>query len=113
MGRVEKVARAMCVAGGYSPDEIMPNDGPRWRYYVPGTEAAIAKIEGETWEHTKTGQKYLIIGSCLNVITDHSEVLYSPLYTSDFQFFTRQLRGDSKSWMSKNDDGTPRFKRIS
>lgn len=44
MDRVERVARAMCVAGGYDPDEIMPNDGPRWRYYADGAAAAIAAL---------------------------------------------------------------------
>ena len=43
---VETVARALCVAGhsGFSPDEIMPNDGPRWRYYEPSARAAIAAM---------------------------------------------------------------------
>jgi uncharacterized coiled-coil protein SlyX len=43
---VERVARALCVAGhsGFNPDEIMPNDGPRWRYYEPSARAAIAAM---------------------------------------------------------------------
>jgi len=41
----EQVARAMCVAGGFDPDEIMPNDGPRWRYYLPSTDAALAVMQ--------------------------------------------------------------------
>lgn len=36
----ETVARAACAQGGFDPDEMMPNDGPRWRYYVPGAQAA-------------------------------------------------------------------------
>lgn len=39
---VEKVARAMCVANHGDPDEDMPNDGPRWKYWVPNARAAIA-----------------------------------------------------------------------
>lgn len=39
---IEAVACSMCIAGGFDPDEMMPNDGPRWRYYVPGAQAAIA-----------------------------------------------------------------------
>lgn len=40
----EGLARAMCLSGGYDPDERMPNDGPRWRYYVPGADAALAYL---------------------------------------------------------------------
>lgn len=39
---VELAARAMCAEGGFDPDEIMPNDGLRWKYYVPGAQAALA-----------------------------------------------------------------------
>lgn len=39
--QVEAAARAMCVEGGFDPDEIMANDGPRWRYYAPGAVAAL------------------------------------------------------------------------
>ncbi len=38
--RIEAMARAMCADGGFDPEEPMPNDGPRWRYYVPGATAA-------------------------------------------------------------------------
>jgi len=38
---IEAAARAMCLEGGFDPNEIMANDGPRWRYYVPGARAAI------------------------------------------------------------------------
>jgi hypothetical protein len=34
------MARAMCADGGFDPEEPMPDDGPRWRYYVPGATAA-------------------------------------------------------------------------
>lgn len=42
---IEVMARAECVEGGYDPDERMPNDGPRWGYYVPGVTAALSAIE--------------------------------------------------------------------
>ena len=45
MDEVEAVARAQCLAGGFDPDEIMPNDGPRWRYYVDGAQAAILALD--------------------------------------------------------------------
>lgn len=38
---VEAAARAMCIDGGFDPDERMPNDGPRWRYYASGARAAL------------------------------------------------------------------------
>ena len=34
-------AIAMCEEGGFDPNEIMSNDGPRWRYYVPGAEVSV------------------------------------------------------------------------
>ena len=42
MSALEAAARAMCVAGGFDPDEMMSNDGPRWRYYVDGLTPTIA-----------------------------------------------------------------------
>jgi hypothetical protein len=45
---LEAAARSMCVEGGFDPDEIMANDGPRWRYYVPGAEAAISAYLSST-----------------------------------------------------------------
>ncbi len=41
---IQAVARAMCLEGGFNPDEIMPNDGPRWCYYVGGAQAAISAL---------------------------------------------------------------------
>lgn len=38
---VEAASRAMCVEGGFDPDERMPNDGPRWNYYCDGARAAL------------------------------------------------------------------------
>ncbi len=38
---IEKAARAMCLKGGFDPYEAMPNDGPRWKYYVDGASAAL------------------------------------------------------------------------
>ena len=43
-GVIEDVARANRASGGFDPDEIMSNDAPRWRYYVPGAEATIRTI---------------------------------------------------------------------
>ena len=41
---VEQTARAMCIANHGDPDEDMPNDGPRWKYWVPNARAAIAAV---------------------------------------------------------------------
>lgn len=41
---VEKVARDMCIANYGDPDEDMPNDGPRWMYWVPNARAAIKAV---------------------------------------------------------------------
>jgi hypothetical protein len=41
---VEKVAREMCIANHGDPDEDMPNDGPRWKYWVPNARAAIKAV---------------------------------------------------------------------
>ena len=49
----EAVARAQCAAGGFDPDEIMSNDGPRWRYYLPTTDAALSAIEAAGWRVVK------------------------------------------------------------
>lgn len=38
---VERASRAMCQAAGFDPNELMSNDGPRWRYYADGARAAI------------------------------------------------------------------------
>ncbi len=42
---IEAAAKVMCESGGFNPDEIMANDGPRWRCYVPGATAAIDAYE--------------------------------------------------------------------
>ena len=42
---IEVMARAQCSEGGFDHDERMPNDGPRWGYYVPGVTAALAALE--------------------------------------------------------------------
>lgn len=41
---VEKVARAMCADAGFDQEQVMPNDGPRWRYYESQARAAIAAV---------------------------------------------------------------------
>ena len=48
MNMVEKMARAVCADAGYNPGEIMPNDGPRWRYYVPAARAALSAMMDAT-----------------------------------------------------------------
>ncbi len=53
---VEKVARAMCVANHGDPDEDMPNDGPRWKYWVPNARAAIAAVAEWMSEDPKAEQ---------------------------------------------------------
>lgn len=68
--------------------------------------------KGEMWEHTKTGQLYRVEGSTFNSITDQVEVSYTPLYPSEFDRFNRQIIGHPKAWLSNNEDGTPRFKRV-
>jgi len=40
----EELARELCQLGGFDPNEIMANDGPRWKYYAPQARAAIAYI---------------------------------------------------------------------
>ena len=65
MREVEAVARAMCKAGGYDPDEIMANDGPRWRYYADGAEAAIAALDaarGETADERHAAIVIMVFG---------------------------------------------------
>lgn len=49
----EAMARAMCIDGGFDPDEMMPNDGPRWRYYVPSARAALAAMLEAVGEPTQ------------------------------------------------------------
>jgi hypothetical protein len=47
MDMIERVARAFCTDGGLDPDEMMPNDGPRWRYYDTLARAAIEAMQDE------------------------------------------------------------------
>ncbi|WP_313434317.1 hypothetical protein [Novosphingobium sp.] len=70
-------------------------------------------VKGETWEHTTSGRQYLIEGGAWNAITDKLDVVYRPLYPCEFGLFTRQLRDDPKSWTSTNEDGAPRFRKVS
>ena len=44
MTPLEAVARAMCLDGGFDPNEIMTNDGPRWHYYTTLARAAIEAL---------------------------------------------------------------------
>lgn len=49
----EAMARAMCSQGGFDPDERMANDGPRWRCYLPGVDAALSALEAAGWTPVK------------------------------------------------------------
>jgi len=69
-------------------------------------------VRGEIWVHTKTGNKYRIVGASLNAITGRIDVLYEPCYDCEFERFTRQIIGHEKAFLSKNGDGTPRFTRL-
>lgn len=73
---------------------------------------AAIPIKGQIWRHTKSGKEYEITGATFNAITDHADVLYKPLYPSDIPLFSRQMYKHPKSFMSKNDDGTPRYTRV-
>lgn len=44
---VERAAHAMCVEGGFDPNERMPNDGPRWKYYAPNARSALTAALAE------------------------------------------------------------------
>lgn len=69
-------------------------------------------VSGQIWKHTKTGGHYKIHGGTMNAVTDRIDVIYAPLYPSDFSLFSRQLRGHPKAFLSRNDDGSPRFVRV-
>ena len=60
---VEKVAREMCIANGGWPDEDMPNDGPRWKYWVPNARAAIAAVA--EWLEKSGSMQGAIVGNAL------------------------------------------------
>ena len=69
--------------------------------------------KGEYFLHTKTGNLYHIEGSTFNTITDQIDIKYTPMYECEYGEFTRQLKGHPKAFMTPNDDGTPRFTRVS
>ena len=50
MDKIEKVSRALCSEGGFDPDEIMANDGPRWKYYEGAARAAIGAMPETDWD---------------------------------------------------------------
>jgi hypothetical protein len=54
---VEKVAREMCIANYGDPDEDMPNDGPRWKYWVPNSRAAIKAVA--EWLKDNADEQYI------------------------------------------------------
>lgn len=69
--------------------------------------------KGDIWRHTKSGGEYEIIGSAFNTITDVIDLMYKPIISDpDFDMFTRQLLGHKKAFISKNEDGTPRFEFV-
>ncbi|WP_223566886.1 hypothetical protein [Agrobacterium tumefaciens] len=61
---VSKEAVAMCLKGGFDPYEAMPNDGPRWKYYVDGAraalEAALSAAEPVAWRYSFKGGKWTV-----------------------------------------------------
>jgi hypothetical protein len=69
-------------------------------------------VAGQNWVHTKTGKLYTIIGSSYNSLTDHVDVVYEPRYACQFHRFNRQMVGHEKAFLSKNEDGTPRFELV-
>lgn len=69
-------------------------------------------VKGQTYEHTKTGNRYLVLGTSYNSITDRIDVKYAPCYDCEFPEFNRQLMGHPKAWMTANEDGTPRFRKV-
>ena len=72
----------------------------------------IIPIKGEIWEHTASGLQYVIEGGAWNPITDKLDIVYRALYPCEFSLFTRQLRDHPKAWISNNEDGSPRFKKV-
>lgn len=47
-GMIERCCRVMCADAGFNPDEVMPNDGPRWVYYKPLFISAIKAVREPT-----------------------------------------------------------------
>jgi hypothetical protein len=69
-------------------------------------------VKGEIWQHTKSGDQYVIDGSSYNAITDKIDVVYLPMYSCEFARFTRQVVGHPKAFLSLNEDGAPRFVKV-
>ena len=67
---------------------------------------------GEVWEHVESGRAYRVEGYSYNSITDAIEVVYTPLYMSEFDRFNRQLIGHKKAWLGYNDAGVARFVKV-
>ena len=73
---LERAARALCVSGGFDPDEIMANDGPRWRYYAPNVRIVLMAIREPTNEIIEAG--YLATDLCPAARCDtRAELAYS------------------------------------
>lgn len=69
-------------------------------------------LEGQMFEHTKTGKRYRVIGRSWNAATDAWDVLYVPLYDSEISVYSRPLADHPKAWLTRLDDGVPRYRRI-
>ena len=54
----------------------------------------------------------MIEGASFNSVTDKVDVLYKPVEACEFSFFTRQMLGHEKAFLSQNEDGQPRFQRV-
>lgn len=65
----------------------------------------------EIWQHTKTGNRYKIVGLVFNSITDEVDVVYAPLYPCEYAYFSRQMLDHPKAFLSENENGSPRFQR--
>lgn len=84
----------------------MPADEP-----TPNSKDVPAR--SEVWEHPESGNRYAILDLSFNSITKQIDVLYAPLYDSQYTMFNRQLMKHEKAWLSPKENGQPRFVRIS
>jgi hypothetical protein len=75
---------------------------------------------GQIWQHTKSGGIYYVYSKAFNTITDETDVYYVDARKIETGYeaviggmeFTRQEENNPKSFLSNNDDGTPRFVRL-
>lgn len=52
-------------------------------------KAAPQTVELGTYQHTKTGRLYEVIGIALQIETEEDLVIYRPLYESTYKLFAR------------------------